>query len=184
MRRLFLAVFLICGALFFLLWKSPSPPTIWRPNVGKPRLARPYGMAPAAFDAFVRACSQAKIHPYRLAQTIGDHPRSVGYHKRDGTVKFKGQNLDYTTAVDIGAHDLTDQQRARFLETLAQNGFAVWWRSGPNWQNGEHIHAVYALLPMKKQLRGQIRLFLRERRAAKKPKLNWEKKLRLHNPDL
>ena len=176
-RLLLLGVLLLCGAAFWLLWKSPSPPRIWRPIPFHPRLARPYGMAPAAFDAFVRACSQSKIHPFRLGQTIGDHPRSVGYHKRDGTVKYKGQNLDYTAAVDIGALDLTSAQRARFLEALAQNGFAAWWRSGPNWRNGEHIHAVYALLPMKNQLRGQVRLFLRERRRDNKSKLSWEKKL-------
>jgi len=59
------------------------------------RMRRPYGMAPLAFGGYIRACTNAGIHPFRIGQTIGDHPRSVGYHKRDG-----GAIVDFF-AVDI-----------------------------------------------------------------------------------
>jgi hypothetical protein len=72
-----------------------------------PPLTRPYGMAPQAFAAFMRACNRMKVSPYRIGQTIGNHPRSVGYHQRDGVLKVNGQNIDYCAAVDLGAqgHD-------------------------------------------------------------------------------
>jgi len=131
---------------------------------------RPYGMASEAFNAYVRACVRTGIHPLRIGQTIGDHPRSVGYHKRDGVLEWQDQKYDYTTAVDIGVFDLQPAQIDRFPQALSQQGFAAWYRHGPRWTGGEHIHAVYAFLPMKSQLKGQVRQFLRERNPP------WEKK--------
>ena len=116
-------------------------------------------MAPQAFAAFMRACNRMKVTPYRIGQTIGEHPRSVGYHRRDGVLKIKGQNIDYTAAVDLGAQDMTPVQIQRFLDVMAWEGFAVWYRSGPRWKNGEHIHAIYGALKMKPQLEGQMRDF-------------------------
>ena len=144
-----------------------------------PPLSRPYGMAPAAFDGFVRACVGARVQPRRIGQTIGDHPRSVGYHHRDGTLRYKGETLDYTAAVDIGTQDLTRPQINKLLEELARQGFAAFYREGGKWKGGEHIHAVYAPLKMKPQLRGQLREWADKRRRAKKPVYGWQKRLGL-----
>ena len=144
----------------------------------KRRMERPYGMAPEAFRAFTRACNNAGVHPWRIGQTIGEHPRSVGYHRKDGEIVEDGVPYDYTAAVDLGALDLSDAKRERFLERLAQQGFAAFWRSGPNWKGGEHIHAIYCLIPMKPQLRGQVLEWLDERREEGKPRLRWIRKLR------
>ncbi len=141
-------------------------------------LRRPYGMAPTVFEAFVRACNDAHIHPFRIGQTIGNHPRSAGYHLRDGVLKVDGERIEYTAAIDLGAEDLSDEQRERFMEALARQGFVSWWRSGPKWQNNEHLHAVYALIPMKPQLREQVLLWLRERRAAGEARPKWVRKIR------
>ena len=91
----------------------------------QPRLTRPYGMAPAAFDALLRPCYRAHIHPHRIDQTIGDNPLSVGYYKRDGVLKTRGQKLDCTAAVDLGCTDLTPAQTERFMEELARYRFAA-----------------------------------------------------------
>ena len=76
----------------------------------------------------VRACNGAKIHPRRIGQTIGDHPASVGYHLRDGVISYQGKRLDYCASVDLGTSDLKRQQITRFLETLAAQGFAAFYR--------------------------------------------------------
>lgn len=139
-------------------------------------MTRPAGMAPVAFDAFVRACVRAKIHPWRLGQTLGEHPLSVGYHRKDGVVKVNGVAEQYCAAVDLGVGDLTAQKRDEFLESLAQQGFVAFYRQGGKWKGQEHVHAIYAMLPMKPQLRGQVREFLRSRRLAGKKALKWSRK--------
>lgn len=144
-----------------------------------PPFARPYGMAPAAFDGFKRACTGAKVQPRRIGQTIGDNPRSVGYHYRDGTVKYRGEKLDYTAAVDIGTQDLTRAQIDRLLEELARQGFAAFYREKGKWKGGEHIHAIYAPLQMKPQLRGQLGEWAAKRHRQQKPVYNWQKRLGL-----
>lgn len=140
-------------------------------------------MAPAAFDGFVRACNRARVQPQRIGQTIGDHPKSVGYHRRDGTVKYRGQRLDYTAAVDVATQDLSRAQINKLLEELARQGFAAFYREKGHWKGGEHIHAIYAPLKMKPQLHGQLRGQLQEwaskRRRAKKRVYNWQRRLKL-----
>lgn len=136
---------------------------------------RPYGMAPVAFEAFIRACANAKIHPCRIGQTIGDAALLVGYHKRDGVLKAGGQLIDYTAAVDLGTSDLDRATIDLFLKTLTQQGFACWYREKGKWRGKEHIHAIYAQLPMKRQLRGQVREFLRDRRRDGVKPLRWER---------
>ena len=168
----------IAGLSCFLLLKKQ--PKLGRLSIlpGPFHLKRPYGMAPVAFDAFVRACHQAKVNPNRITQTIGEHPRSVGYHKRDGEVTVRGVKYDYTAATDIHVSGLSERQIARLLQELSKQGFACWYRHGGSWTLNEHIHAVYALLPMKPQLRRQVKQFLRERREAGLSPLKWQKKLR------
>lgn len=147
--------------------------------VSPSKLERPYGMAPAAFDGFKRACYRAKVQPRRIGQTIGDHPKSVGYHHRDGVVKYRGKKLDYTAAVDIGTQDLSRAQINRLLESLASQGFAAFYREKGHWKGGEHIHAIYAPLKMKPQLRGQLQEWASKRRRTKKRVYNWQRRLNL-----
>ena len=127
----------------------------------RPHLQRPYGMAPMAFDAYIRACSAAQIDPDRITQTIGDYPLSRGYHLQDGTVYVKGVAYDYTTAVDLHIMGLNDAKIHRLLRCMARQGYACWFR---DWPNDQHIHAVYSGLPMKPQLRTQIAEFRAEHR--------------------
>ncbi|HEY0072530.1 MAG TPA: hypothetical protein VGB77_00390 [Abditibacteriaceae bacterium] len=169
---LWLSIALCVGFLSWLYWPRTGI-LRWPPVPVRLKLTRPHGMAPQAFKAFVKACYRAKIHPWRIGQTIGDHPLSVGYHKKDGVVQWKGNSFDYTTAVDVGTSDLNDYQIKVFLEALAQQGFAAFYRHEGKWKGREHIHAIYVLLPMKKQLRRQVRQFLRERRVARKKPPPW-----------
>lgn len=142
------------------------------------RFSRPYGMAPAAFDGLMRACSNAKIHPYRIGQTIGDHPLSAGYHHRDGIFRFRGQNCDYCAAVDLGTSDLNRDQIGRFLESLAAQGFAAFYREKGKWRGHEHIHAIYSPLRMKWQLQSQMREWEAARKRAGKPRYRWQRRWR------
>ncbi len=180
-KRLFLSLVFVAllagGATWLLQSNRLATPYQLSSMVAPAPLSRPYGMAPAAFDGFKRACYRAHVQPRRIGQTIGDHPRSVGYHHRDGTVKYRGQRLDYCAAVDIATNDLTRPQINRLLEALASQGFAAFYREGENWKGGEHIHAIYAPLKMKPQLRGQLRQWAAKRRRNKKRVYNWQRRL-------
>jgi hypothetical protein len=148
-----------------------------------PHMTRPYGMAPVAYEAFLRACDHAGIHPFRVGQTIGDHPLSVGYHKRDGVLFVSKERVDYCAATDLGTIDLPPQKIDAFVDALTDQGFAAWYRHGGKWKGHEHIHAIYAFVPMKPQLQVQLRQFLRERRReGRSPK--WRAKLRLQETKL
>ncbi len=141
-------------------------------------MERPFGMAPEAFRAYTRACAGARIHPWRIGQTLGNDPRSVGYHHRDGFIVENGQRYEYCAAIDLGALDLSEARRNLFLEKLAGQGFAAFWRFEGKWQGDKHIHAIYCLIPMKPQLRAQVLEWLEERRRDDKPRLRWIRKLR------
>lgn len=155
------------------------PPQLGRfASLAPTRLSRPYGMAPVAWKAYLRACDRAGVHPHRIGQTIGNHPRSKGYHHLDGRWTG-GLRTDYCAAVDIGVWGLSQNRIARFCVQLTRQGFAPFYRRGAKWKDGEHIHAIYALLPMKPQLRGQVNEFLRARHHRGLPRLKWEKKLRV-----
>lgn len=154
----------LCGVLIAMgLLRCYSPKVLPRslrravtPWLGPVTWERPYGMAPEAFKGYLAACAETGISPAHIGQTIGDAVRSVGYHKRDGFLEAGGGRVPYTTAVDIGTGDLNDRQIARFVRQLGRHGFAAWYRHGPHWRNGEHIHAVWASLPMKPQLQTQV----------------------------
>jgi len=182
-KRLLLAIALLAcavvGAQWLLARNGIVTPFRMPAVLPPPPLTRPYGMAPAAFDGFKRACYRAKVQPRRIGQTIGDHPKSVGYHKRDGTLEYRGQKLDYSAAVDIGTQDLTRAQINKLLEELTRQGFAAFYREKGKWKGGEHIHAIYAPLQMKPQLRGQLSEWARKRRREKKPVYGWQKRLDL-----
>lgn len=164
-------------------WYQSLPLPNLPPQIAPLKMTRPPGMAPVAWQAYLRACQSAKIHPLRIGQTIGDHPRSVGYHKRDGVLRVAGEKIEYTAAVDLGTLDLTPAQIERFVDALATQGFAAFYRHKGKWKGNEHIHAIYAFLPMKPQLQIQVGEFLRERRkAGRRPQ--WEKKLKKQNKKL
>ncbi|RYX81268.1 hypothetical protein EON83_24785 [bacterium] len=172
-RRLFYLGGALLLALAILIgWRLAGLPRPV-PHPTQPFL-RPAGMAPVAFKGFLQACNAANVHPLRISQTLGNHPRSKGYHLRDGTINGE----DYCAAVDMAVPDLTSHKRDELLEALARVGFAAWYRSGPRWKNGEHIHAVYAGLPMKAPLQGQVRLWNRERRHSGRKALRWQKSWR------
>lgn len=145
------------------------------------RWARPYGMAPQAFKDYVRACARARVNPHRISQTIGNNPRSVGYHKLDGIVVQKHQKIPYCAAVDVDIADLRSRQIRRLCVSLAREGFAAFYRRGGVWEGDEHIHAVYGAVKMKPQLQEQVRQFLRERRENGFRRLWWVRKFRHRN---
>lgn len=133
--------------------RSPTNPG-WDPCPHRERLA--YGVHPEASDRL--RCSG--VEASRITQTIGSAAASAGYHASDGTAE--GQ--PYTAAIDLRARDLSEAQIRALLERLGRNGFAAWYRKpgSDGWPSGEapHIHAVFAGVVMKSQLRGQVRDFL------------------------
>ena len=181
-RLLFFLIFvglIVAGVPWLLQHNHIVTPYSLSSMVPPSPMERPYGMAPAAFDGFKRACYRAQVQPRRIGQTIGDNPKSVGYHHRDGMVKYRGQKLDYCAAVDIGTQDLSRAQINKLLEELARQGFAAFYREKGHWKGGEHIHAVYAPLKMKPQLRGQLYEWADKRRRARKRVYNWQRRLNL-----
>lgn len=127
---------------------------LWEPDPKRPGKLKPtLGTLPAGVYR-------------RIGQTIGNHPRSAGYHLADGTYTLKGKKYPYCAAVDLGVNDLNRKQINRFLTNLARHHFAAWYREGPKWKYGEHIHAIYTRVAMKAQLRRQVRQFRRRHRLG------------------
>lgn len=114
------------------------------------------GLHPEASDRL--RC--AGVTESRISQTIGSAPASAGYHAADGTAN----GLDYCAAVDLRTRDLSTAQILELLDRLGRNGFAAWYRQpgADGWPSSQspHIHAVFAGVEMKSQLREQVRDFL------------------------
>lgn len=95
----------------------------------------------------------------QISQTIGNAPASAGYHLLDGRVS----GTPYCAATDIRTGGMSEAQIRALLERLALNGFAPFYRKPgfDGWPaNGApHIHAVFAGVVMKPELRGQVRDF-------------------------
>jgi|GEM_PF-801988 len=117
------------------------------------------GLHPEASDRL--RC--AGVSASRITQTIGSAPASAGYHAADGSAN----GLDYCAAVDLRTRDLSTAQVRELLDQLGRNGFAAWYRQpgADGWPSSQapHIHAVFAGVRMKSQLRGQVRDFLENR---------------------
>jgi hypothetical protein len=115
-----------------------------------------YGVHPEASDRM--RC--AGITATDISQTIGGAPASAGYHLQDGT----SMGLAYCAATDIRTRGMTEAAIRTLLDQLALNGFAAWYRKpgADGWPSSEapHIHAVFAGVVMKTQLRGQVRDWL------------------------
>jgi len=96
----------------------------------------------------------------QVMQTIGNAPASGGTHLRDGD---DSEGNPYCAATDISVRHptrLTQAQIRNLLDTLARHGFAAYYREPghDHWPRGdvEHIHAIFAGLPMKRSLQEQI----------------------------
>ena len=95
-----------------------------------------------------------------ISQTIGHAAASAGYHEVDG----QANGHDYCAAVDIRIMGRNNAQLRTLLQQLGENGFAAWyrWPGHDGWPAADapHIHAVFVGVPMKVQLREQVRDFL------------------------
>jgi hypothetical protein len=115
-----------------------------------------WGLHPEASDRL--RC--AGVSADRISQTIGNAAASAGYHARDGNVDGE----PYCAAVDLRTRDLNNADIRALLLRLGENGFAAWYRQpgSDGWPADEspHIHAVFAGVPMKDELEGQIDDFL------------------------
>lgn len=112
------------------------------------------GMANIAWAAFCFASKRASIDTEshdnkRIVQTVGDAAASAGFHHADGTL----DGAPYTAAVDCSVRDLNGTQIATWIEELCRVGFAPYYR---NWPDNFHVHAVFAGVPMKPELDGQM----------------------------
>ena len=114
------------------------------------------GLHPEASDRL--RC--AGVAASRITQTIGTAPASAGYHLADGTASGRA----YCAAVDLRSRDLSTAQLRALLDRLWSNGFVAWYRQpgSDGWpaSGAPHIHAVFAGVVMKSQLRAQVRDFL------------------------
>jgi hypothetical protein len=130
---------------------TPTDPG-WPPCAHNPTLLF-HGLHPEASDRL--RCSG--ISASQISQTIGYADASAGYHAPDGTV----DGMQYTAAVDLRVTGMTATDIRALLTTLGRNGFAAWyrWPGHDGWPSTEapHIHAVFAGIIMKSELRGQVR---------------------------
>jgi hypothetical protein len=112
-----------------------------------------WGVHPMASDA-LRAVG---VTAGEITQTIGGAAASAGTHLQDGT---SSDGQPYTAAVDITASGKSEATIKTLLQNLGWAGFAAWYRKPgyDGWPVGEieHIHAVYAAVPMKDSLDRQI----------------------------
>jgi hypothetical protein len=117
------------------------------------------GLHPKASDAL----REINVPASQIMQTIGDASASKGVHLPDGNVNGK----PYTAAVDLSTRGLSNAEVKKLLERLGRVGFAAWFRDPGHdgWPSGEseHIHAVYAGVPMKDRLDIQVRDYLHQK---------------------
>ena len=128
----------------------PSGAHPWAPEVRcKLNPAKPQGLHP---DAYSRLQGLALAH--RVTQGINHSPARANVHDTDGT--FNGK--PYTGAVDISVRCLTEAQIKSLLASLANSGFAAWYRKAgqDGWTGPPHIHAVWAGCRLKSILQEQV----------------------------
>lgn len=129
-------------------------------------MERRRGMLPAAFGAYIQACTDAGVNPNRIVQTLGNAAASAGTHGKDGSfINESGKPEAYSCALDLSVKHthLTQAQIQALLKALWQNGFAAWYRRAPEFPNNEHIHAIWMDAKMKRSLRNQAHSFLAAR---------------------
>lgn len=104
------------------------------------------------------------VHPSRVSLALHDLRESSGAHQPEpGSI--------HTAAVDLYVVDLSVPEIRHLLDTLGRAGFAAWYRypGRDGWPSRylPHVHAVYAGVPLKAQLRGQVRDYLRGRNGLR-----------------
>lgn len=132
----------------------------------------PTGMTDAQYHAFCDACDEATICPPkfparpRIVQAIGDAKASAGFHHQDGVQDGR----PYCAAIDVSvkSFQVHGMNTARlqikwFLYHMALHGWAGWYRFTGSFAHNQHIHAVWAGLPMKPALENQIIDFVHDR---------------------
>ena len=136
---------------------DPNRDELWPDCPERALLAR--GLHPEASDRL--RC--AGVSANRITQTIGNAAASAGYHAADGNVG----GVSYTAAVDLRTRGMSTAAIRELLVRLGQHGFAAWYRQpgADGWPANQspHIHAVFAGVRMKSQLRGQVRDFLQNK---------------------
>lgn len=131
---------------------TPSPP--WARDVVcnlNPSNSR--GLHPDAIAA-LRSLSL----DHRVTQGINHSVDRGNVHDTDVTIG----GTRYTGAVDISVRCLTEPQIRTLLSSLADAGFAGWFRK-PNedsWTGPPHIHAIWVRCPLKTVLRRQVESWL------------------------
>jgi hypothetical protein len=95
---------------------------------------------------------------HRITRSLDRDPGGANYHGPDATI----ENRQFTAAVDISVRCVDEEGIKELLGRLAQSGFAAWYRKNgkDSWKGNNHIHAVWAAEPLKRQLRGQVASWL------------------------
>jgi len=104
------------------------------------------GLDPVASDAL----RKAGFSEDDVSQGLGNAPASKGTHLAEPGSK-------YTAAVDLRTSGKSKQEISAMVERLRAQGFAAWYR---DWSGNEHIHAVYAGIPLKDSLQNQVQSFM------------------------
>ena len=134
-------------------------------------LKRPNGMSQFAWEAYQAASDAANINiavrpDACVVQAFGDAKLSKGTHLHEPrslqdmtAVRYKLGGKFYSAAADLSvkAGGLNHTQIATWIEELCRAGFVAFYRAPPKF--GEHIHAVYAGVPMKPVLQKQCEDF-------------------------
>jgi hypothetical protein len=169
----------ICFAFVLSLPVGAHPQTItnypWRPEV---RCAlnpsRTAGLHP---DAHAALKGLALIH--RVTQGINHSSDRGNVHDTDVTIARQ----PYTAAVDISVRCLTEAQIKTLLESLANAGFAGWYRKDgqDDWSGPPHIHAIWSASPLKPVLKRQIESWLEEKNGlgSNRPYRFWQPDLKM-----
>jgi len=131
-----------------LLGRAENYP--WAPQFAcKLNPSRPQGLHPDAYSALLNL---AVAH--RITQGINHSPERGNVHDTDGTLNGNA----YTGAVDISVRCLTQAQIKALLASLANAGFAGWYRKAgqDDWTGPPHVHAIWAGCRLKPVLRQQV----------------------------
>ena len=111
--------------------------------------SKPHGLHTDAYSAL-----QNLAVAHRITQGINHSPERGNVHDTDGTINGN----PYTGAVDISVRCLTQAQIKSLLASLANAGFAAWYRKGgqDGWTGPPRIHAIWAGCRLKPILREQV----------------------------
>lgn len=104
------------------------------------------GLDPLASDALRRAGLSASD----VTQGLGHAAASKGTHEAEPGSRHTG-------SVDIRTSGRSTAEIKKIVHRLRAQGFAAWYR---NWPGNQHIHAVYAGIPLKGSTSSQVQAFL------------------------